>query len=354
LSVLDDSVERTDGVLLIGLRSSDTRGIRRGTQKVVHLMKLKHRLALIGSVALLMTAAACGGDDPLDESDDDGGSVEQKGSLVVGGQDFTEMKVMAAMYAEVLTDAGYDVETKLVTTRDVYVPELSKGNVDVVPDYLAGMADYLNATVNGEDAESITSNDPNATLEGLTPLAEQEGITMLQPSQATNQNAFFVTQDFADENDLTTLSDLAALDQPIKLAAAEDCEGRSDCEAGLTDVYGMDITEVVPLGFGTQQTKEAVKDGEAQMGLTGTTDGSLEQEGLVLLEDDKGIQPAQNLIPAVNSDFLKDNPDVEEVLNELSTTLTTEDLATLNAQVDLERKKPEDVAHAYLTDKGLL
>lgn len=318
-------------------------------------MKLKHRLALIGSVALLMAAAACGGDDPLDESDSgDGNTAEQKGSLVVGGQDFTEMKVMAAMYAEVLTNAGYDVETKLVTTRDVYVPELIKGNVDVVPDYLAGMADFLNATVNGEDAESITSNDPNATLEGLTPLAEGEGITMLQPSQATDQNAFFVTQDFADDNGVATISDVAALGEPITLAAAEDCEGRSDCEGGLTGVYGIDIAEVLPLGFGTQQTKEAVKDGEAQMGLTGTTDGSLEQEGLVLLEDDLGIQPAQNLIPAVNSDFLADNPDVEEVLNQLSTTLTTEDLATLNAQVDLERKKPEDVANAYLTEKGLI
>jgi osmoprotectant transport system substrate-binding protein len=264
------------------------------------------------------------------------------------------MKIMSAMYSEVLANAGYDVEVKLVGTRDVYVPELKNGGVDVVPDYLAGMADFLNASVNGENAESITSNDPNATLEGLNPLAEQEGITMLQPSQATNQNAFFVTQDFADENGLTTLSDLAALGEPIKLAAAEDCEGRSDCQAGLVDTYGIDVTEVVPLGFGTQQTKEAVKDGEVQLGQTGTTDGSLEQEGLVLLEDDQGIQPAQNLIPAVNSDFLADNPDVEEVLNQLSTTLTTEDLATLNAQVDIERQKPEDVANTYLTDKGLI
>ena len=89
------------------------------------------------------------------------------------------MKIMAAMYSEVLGKAGYDVETQLVTTRDVYVPELTKGNVDVVPDYLAGIADYLNTTENGENAESITSNDPNATLEGLQPLAEKAGITML-------------------------------------------------------------------------------------------------------------------------------------------------------------------------------
>ena len=319
-------------------------------------MKLKQKFALLGSAALLLTTLAACGDDSssLEESDSSGGSGDSdKGSLTLGGQDFTEMKIMAAMYEQVLSNAGYDVDTKLVTTRDIYVPELKKGNVDVVPDYLAGMADFLNATVNGEDAKPITSNDPTETLDALTPIAEQEGISMLEPSEATDQNAFFVTKKFADENDLTTLSDLAALGKPVKLAAAEDCEGRSDCEGGLKDVYGLDVTEVIPLGFGSPQTKEAVKKDEAQLGLTGTTDGSLEQDGLVLLEDDKGIQPAQNLIPAVNSDFLKDNPDVAEVLNALSAALTTDALAEMNAKVDLERQKPEDVAADFLSENGL-
>jgi osmoprotectant transport system substrate-binding protein len=91
-----------------------------------------------------------------------------------------------------------------------------------------------------------------------------------------------------------------------------------------------------------------------QLGETGTTDGSLAELGLVILEDDKGIQPAQNLIPAVNSDFLADHGDIADVLNELSSTLTTEDLATMNSKVDLERQKPEDVATEFLTANDLL
>ncbi len=273
---------------------------------------------------------------------------------MLGGQDFTEMQIMASMYEQVLSNAGYDVTTKLVTTRDVYAGQLSKGKVDVVPDYLAGMTDYLNTVANGDDAETVSTNDPDATLAALKPLAADAGISMLEPSQATDQNAFIVTQDFADENNLTTLSDMAALGDPIKLAAPADCEGRSDCEAGLTNVYGFTIDDIVPLDFGSAQLKDAVTNGEVDLGETGTTDGSLDQQGLVILEDDKGIQPAQNLIPAVNSDFLKDNPDIEGVLNELSQTLTTDDLATMNAQVDLERQKPEDVAQQFLQDNGLL
>jgi osmoprotectant transport system substrate-binding protein len=320
-------------------------------------MKLKHSLALFASaVVMATTLAACGDDsNSLEESGSSGDSGGgDKGTLVLGGQDFPEMQVMAAMYAQVLGDAGYDVQTKLVTTRDVYEPELAKGNVDVVPDYLAGMADFLNTTVNGEDAKPISSNDAQATLDALKPLAEQQGITMLEPSPATDQNAFIVTKEFADENNLTTLSDLAAMNKPIKLAAPADCEGRADCEGGLTDVYGLKISEIVPLDFASSQMKEAVKSGEVTLGETGTTDGSLEQEGLVLLEDDKGIQPAQNLTPAVNADFLAEHPELEDVFNKLSAALTTDDLASMNLQVDAERQKAEDVAQQFLEDKGLL
>ena len=318
-------------------------------------MRLARALGLTTAAAVLLATAACGGDSLEDSGADsgDGGNAD-KGSVVVGGQDFTEMHVMAAIYQKLLENEGYSVETKLVTTRDVYLPELSNGNVDIVPDYLAGITDFLNTEKNGPEAAQVSSNDADATLAALEPLAEEKGISILPPSDATDQNAFFVSQKYADANDLETLSDLAALGKPIKLGAPPDCEGRADCEGGLTDVYGLKITEIVPLDFGSSQVKDAVKNGEVQLGETGTTDGTLADLGLVLLEDDQGIQPAQNLTPAVNADFLADNPDLEDLFNSLSEALTTEDLASMNLKVDLERQKPEDVAAQFLADKGLL
>ena len=317
-------------------------------------MRIIRALSLATASALLLATAACGDDLEEDGGDGGGGGGDDKGSVVVGGQDFTEMQVMASIYQQLLENEGYDAQTKLVTTRDVYIGELSSGGVDIVPDYLAGITDYLHTAKNGPDAEPVSSNDPDETLAALEPLAEEQGIAILPPSEATDQNAFFVTEDFAEENDLTTLSDFAALGQPIKLGGPEDCAGRSDCEGGLTEVYGFNITEIVPLGFGTPQVKDAVANGEVDLGETGTTDGSLDDLGLKLLEDDKGIQPAQNLTPAVNAEFLEANPDLEDLFNELSEALTTEDLAEMNAAVDLERQKPEDVAAQFLEDKGLL
>ncbi len=318
-------------------------------------MRISRALGLASASLILLATAACGGDSLESSGSDDGdGGSADKGNVVVGGQDFTESQVLAAIYAQILENEGYSVETKLVTTRDVYLPELSSGGVDIVPDYLAGITDYLNTEKNGPDAPQVSTNDPDETLAALEPLAEEKGISILPPSDATDQNAYFVTQEFADENSLTTLSDFAALGKPIKLGANPDCEGRADCERGLTETYGFEITEIVPLGFGSAQVKDAVSKGEIDMGQTGTTDGSLEGLGLVLLEDDKGIQPAQNLTPAVNSDFLAENPDLEDVFNELSAALTTDELAAMNLAVDVERQKPEDVAAQFLEDKGLL
>jgi osmoprotectant transport system substrate-binding protein len=311
---------------------------------------LRRTTAALLAVAALLAAAACGSDDSSGLSPGGGGGSDsaEKGTVTMSGQDFTEMRVMAEMYRQVLEADGYTVDVKLVATRDLYIGELSNGRIDLVPEFLAGIGDQLNGD------EPFTTNDPQEALSQLEPIASEAGITMLEPAMATDQNAFFVTQEFADANGLTTLSDLGEMGQPITLAAAPDCKGRDDCEAGLKEVYGIDIEGIIPTGYGTQPTKNAVLDGEAELGETGTTDAGLADLGLVLLQDDQGIQPAQNLIPAVNTEFLKENPDIAEVLNELSARLTTEDLASLNRQVDIERQEASDVAEAYLQEQGLL
>jgi osmoprotectant transport system substrate-binding protein len=319
-------------------------------------MMMRRALAAGFAALGLLTAAACGNDSGSDNSgsNDNGGSSSGGGSLTISAQDFTEGQILAAMYDELLSNAGYDTTVKLVGTRDVYMPELQNGGVDVVPEYISAIADFLNTTQNGPNAKPVTTNDPQESLDALKPLADAAGITMLKPAEATDQNAFAVTEEFASENNLKTLSDLAAMGEPITLASPPDCEGRTDCQAGLEDVYGLDIEKILPLGYGTPQTIDSVTSGESDLGEVATTQGDLQESGLVILEDDKGIQPAQNIIPAVNTDFLNEHPDVADVLNPLSEVLTTDDLTELNGRVALNRELPEDVAKDYLQQQGLL
>jgi osmoprotectant transport system substrate-binding protein len=304
------------------------------------------------AIAPLLTLAACAGDDALEGGSGD--SSAAGGEVVIGGQNYAEMQIMSEMYAALLENAGYEVTLKLVKSRDVYAPQMQKGNVDISADYLSSMTEFLNKQQNGPDAAPVASNDPDATVEELRKLAEPTGIEPLEPAEAQDANAFAVTKQFAEENDLTTMSDLAALGKPVTLAAAEDCSQRDDCALGLEDVYGLDITKVEPLGFGTTGTKDALKKGEVTLGQVGTSDATLDSLGLVLLEDDKQLQNAENLVPMVNSEFIDAHPDVADILNEMSAGLTTDDLATMIGKVDLERQLPEDVAREYLDSKGLL
>lgn len=329
---------------------------RHGTHKVVALMGILRRTyaAAALSSALLAATACGGGSDTGTDSFGDPSAGADQGSVTIAAQDFTGGKVMSELYAQLLESKGYSTDVKLVGTRDLYMPELEGGRVQVVPEYLAGITDFLNTDANGPDAKPVSTSDTAKTLEALRPLADKAGITMLEPSQASDQNAFFITSELAQNQGVVTLSDFADLGMPVVLAAPPDCKGRDDCEKGLSEVYGMDIAKIIPTGYGTTQTKDAVTKGEAQLGETGTTDGSLDELGLVLLTDDKGIQPAQNLTPAVNTEWMADNDTAVQALNDFSTQFTTADLAALSLAVDVDRADPTDVAMQYLTDKGLI
>jgi osmoprotectant transport system substrate-binding protein len=316
------------------------------------------------AAALLLTGVAgCGGKSLEKKGSDSspsaatgaGGSSGGKGSLVIGSAGFTESAVLAELYAKVLSDAGYHTSVKTLANRELYEPALESGQIDVVPEYAATLAEFLNTKVNGAAAATkkpVASSDVNATVTALTGLATPRGLKVLSVGQAVDQNAFAVSKSFADQHHLKTLSDLGASKLKIKLAAGDECPDRPFCSPGLKSTYGIDITGIDPKGVGTPQSKQAVKDGTDQLVLTTTTDATLDQYNLVLLTDDKHLQNADNLLPVVNA---KDAgaPGVADALNKLTAVLTTADLTALNEKVDGERQKPADVAADYLKSKGL-
>lgn len=306
---------------------------------------LRRLLVGLMTLPLLWGAAACGGGF-------DSGGGGDKVTLV--GQGFTEADLMTQMYKQVLDKAGYDTSVKNFKTRDIYLSSLQEGKVQVSADYLSSMTEALNRKANGADAKPVASPDEAATLEELTTLGKKYGLTPLTPAKAEDANAYAVTKKFAEDNKVSTLSELGALKKPIALAANSDCPDRDDCAKGLRSVYGIDLTKVVPLGFGSAETKKALTSGEVQLGQVGTTDGSLAAQGIVILKDDKNWQNAENMVPVVNTKWLKKNAKAEKALDKLSAVLTTEDLTKMNQQVDGERLQASEVAKTYLKGKGLI
>jgi osmoprotectant transport system substrate-binding protein len=315
-------------------------------------MQVRRSLAAVLAVGSILLATSCA-DDEISGSPEDEASTgsADKGTVSISGQSFPEAALVASMYEQLLSDAGYSTDVKLVDARDAYMATFPD-SIDVVPEYVGGIVNFLNAQANGAKAEPFEAGDGEQLASDGASLLEDAGIELLDISPATDTNAFFVTKEFSESEGVTTLSDLEG--QSVTLAAAPDCEGRLDCEGGLSEEYGIDVTKVLPLGYASDQTYQSVLDGESELGETSTTDGTLESQGLVVLEDDKEIQPAQNLVPAVSADFLAEHPDVADVLNPLMAALSTETLTELNGRMAVDREKPEDVAASFLSEQGLL
>jgi len=199
------------------------------------------------------------------------------GKVVVGAANFSENETLAELYRVVLAAAGYDASVQKIGNRELYEPALEKGDVQVIPEYAATMADFLNQKQNGANATAVSSPDLVKTMEGLTTLGQKAGITFGKPSAAQDQNAFAVTKEFADQYGVRTLSDLASKcsGSATVLGGPPECPQRPKCQAGLVQTYSFQAGKFSSLDAGGPQTKNALKTGTISVGLVFSSDAVL-------------------------------------------------------------------------------
>lgn len=143
-------------------------------------------LAAVAGSALVMSACAAG-DVASGSSSSSSGSSSGGGSaktVVIGGPDFPEAAIMENMYAQVLKDAGYSTSMVTVANRELYFGQLAQGKIQVVPDYLGTLTEYMNTKANGQDAAPVASSDTAATLAKAKKLAKTNNIDLLEPAKA--------------------------------------------------------------------------------------------------------------------------------------------------------------------------
>jgi len=281
-------------------------------------------------------------------------STEGTNSLVIGAFNFTESQILAEVYAGALKAEGYDVSITASTNREVLAPALEAGEVQMVPEYLGTFTEFLNIKENGPDTAAVANGDVEATLGQGQALAEKVGLTLLTPSPAADQNAYAVRGDFAREFGLVTMSDLAALSatMDIRLGGPPECPQRPFCQPGLEGTYGMEIAEFVPLDAGGPLSKTALSQGSIDVSVIFSSDGGVSSNDFVVLVDDLALQQVDNIVPAVISTSV--TPELTAILNAVSAAMTTDDLIAMNKAVDLDRRKPADVAAEFLAAKGLV
>jgi osmoprotectant transport system substrate-binding protein len=211
----------------------------------------------------------------VEENDVTEGLEQGSGPIAVGGAGFTESTILANIYADVLGAAGFDASVREVGSRELYLQALKDGGeIQVFPEYLATVTETLDA----DEANRVASGDVEETLAALQPLAQENGLVFGEPSDAVDQNAFAVTQQFADELGVTTLSELAEAcgDGSLVLGGPTECPTRPYCQPGLEGTYGLKFAKFQEYGdTGGPLTKAAIQQGEVSIGLVFSSDGAL-------------------------------------------------------------------------------
>jgi len=296
----------------------------------------KNRSGVLGAilVALVLVAAACG-------SGEDAGTKDGP-TITVGSANFSENALVAEIYAQVLESDGYPVERNLnVGNREVYAAALESGDLDLLSEYVGTALAFLGGT---------PTADSEATAEDLRDTWSAAGITVLDPAPAQDKNGIVVRPETAADLGLSKISDLAA-HTDLVFGGPPECPEREFCLIGLTEIYGLSFADFKPLDVGGALTVAALEGDEIQVALLFTSDGVISAKGFVLLEDDKDLQPAENLTPVIRQDIVDAyGDDLVNALNGVSAKLTTEGLSDMNRQIGIDGEDPEQVASDWIVD----
>ena len=263
----------------------------------------------------------------------------------VASFDFAESELLAEMYAQVIESTGVPVvRLGAVGPREIVSPAMVVDRIDFVPEYLGTALQYAGSARPEPDTELART-----VLERRLAASD---LTVLQAAPAEDKNVFAVTATAAREEGLEAISDLSGLADTKVFGGPPECEDRALCLAGLESVYGLRFAEFSPqrsLAF----TAEALVRGEIDVGLLFSTAAELVDPALTVLEDDLGMQPAENIVPLVRSEALdRWGPAVAPAVNGMSARLTTDELRRLNRRV-AEGEPVEAVARDWLADEVL-
>jgi osmoprotectant transport system substrate-binding protein len=267
----------------------------------------------------------------------------------VASFDFPESQVVAEVYATALQRQGYPVSRLLgLGSREVVEPALQAGLVDFVPEYLGSLLRFL--------GEADTTTEPGGSAAPSTRLAASlgtRGIEVLAVAPAEDQNGIVVSTSTAMRHNLHRISDLRPAAGSLAFGAPPECTERALCLLGLQSRYGLRFARFVPMSS-REVTVQALESGEIDVALLDTTDPHLAAGTLTLLEDDRQLQPAENVVPLIRrSVHAAYGARLNSLVQAVSAKLTTAALVELNRRVELEGEPVARAAGDWLTAQGL-
>ncbi len=320
--------------------------------------RLRAGIALLLALALSLGVVACGSssDDSTSSSEESGsaGAIvsnpkNAKVNLTIGSKNFPESEITGEIYAQALKAAGYKVKTDLsLGSETIALKTLKQGEVSGYPEYTSTALESLFSLEPGE-----VPAEAQAAYEKAKAELEKDGLTAFPPTPFSSANAVGTTTKFAEKEGLKTVSDLKGKSESMSLYGSPECRQRIDCLAGLEKYYGLKFKSFHPVDIGLRYT--VLEKGQADLSILFTTDPQLaaEKDKFVILEDDKEVFPAGNVIFVTKDSVVEEaGPDYEKTIVAVQKGLTLEVVQELNARVELEKKSAKQVAAEYLKSAG--
>jgi osmoprotectant transport system substrate-binding protein len=315
-------------------------------------MALGRLLTLLAVIALL--AVGCGGDDNGGSSSGGGtgtsSSSDQPGkgkpAVTIGTKDFTEEFVLGNLYAEALKAKGYKVSLKEnIGATEVTDKALTSGQIDAYPEYTG----ETTATVFGKNKLYKSAEE---TVNEAKSLYEKRGQVVSDATPFEDVDAIATTKEFAEKNGLSEVADLKKLPS-FTLGARPEFKNRFVGLKGMEQVYGIKNAKFTQLALGLQY--KALDKGDVDSANVFSTDAQLASGKYTLLKDPKGVFGFQNILFVINKDKYDalGGTTFMDIINKVNALLTAEAMQSMNSAVDIDKKKPADVAKAFLGANGL-
>jgi osmoprotectant transport system substrate-binding protein len=306
---------------------------------------MQTRALVLAAVAVALVLPGCGSDDDSSEA----AALPGKGKppLRLATKNFTEQYVLGELYSQALRAKGFTIVLKEnVGSSEIVDRALADGVIDVYPEYIGVIAQELAQS----DARPQTEEE---TYRRARAYEEKRGFTILNRTPGFDADANVVKPALARKYKLKSTADLSRLGR-FRYGGPPENKTRFQGAVGMRKVYGLDKLVFVPTAI--ERRYSALDRGRIDVAAGFTTDGQLaHKDKYVSLTDPKGIFGFQNIVPVVSKRVLaRQGPAFATTMNAVSAELTNDSLQAMNAAVDLEGRKPAEVARAFLRDKGLL
>ena len=304
------------------------------------------RLPVVLALAVALTG--CGGDDPSPEPKRAGAAPAGSGKPVkLATKNFTEQFILGELYAQALRAKGFRVELKdNIGTSEIVDRVLTGGGIDMYPEYTGVIVQEL-------AKERRRPRSAEETYRRALAFERRRGATLFTRSPGQNVLANGVRPSFARKHGLRSTADLARL-RSFTYGGPPENVTRFQGLVGMKREYGLKQAEYVPMRI--EERYPGLDRGKADVVGVFTTDGQLaDKRRYTVLSDPKGIFGFQNIVPVVRREVAqREGPAFKAAIDAVTAKLTNEALQRMNAAVDLERKRPAEVARSFLRAHGLL